>query len=737
MKKAVLSVVVSSLMFVGAGAAHADAPRSVFDPAVVKSTGNAWALPTAQGEAPFQVAQVTAPSPAATSTPAPADTASPPAGTNPFSAPATDEVTTGQEEARITAVTVEGNKSVPVNEILSQVNSKIGDPLSQRQVSRDVQAIYDLGYFTDVKVETEAEPGGVKIIYRVFENPVVKSIQISGNSIVPTATLMGMMQTREGQILNTKTLYADVSVINRYYDNQLGYLLEPTHITDLKLQPDGTLAMHVTEGMTVKGVVVEGSTVFPQSQIMPLVKEKPGDLFNQDVVKGDTARIAKLYEDNDYMLDTIRPGIDKETGIVHYHVLEATVERIRVEGNTKTHEDVVLRNIRTRPGEVLRKKKLQKDLERLNNLGFFESVKFEPEPGSAPGKVVLVAKVKEAKTGLATLGLGYSGGGVGALQAGITGSISFAEKNLGGRGQSASAQWQRGVNIDSLGLNYYDPAINARQDSFGFSVFSQTLNQLEQPVAGAALGTVNGFAFYDDHDVGASVTFGRLLTDDFRAFVTFKKESISITQDAFSQFTPIGLGSGDINSVALAGLYDTRDDIFNPHSGAYLNAGVVGAGGPLGGNFDYTKIQAEWRKYVPLKKNRTLAMRFWGGAIAGNAPVTEFFFLGGIDTLRGYQDNSLLGTSFILGNVEYRFPLAKLKILSGAVFAEAGNAYGGNALTGGVGFVNNNLNTNGLLMDAGFGLRLVYPTLGLGVIRLDYAVGQNGGRSSVGIGQSF
>ncbi|HEY3998321.1 MAG TPA: BamA/TamA family outer membrane protein, partial [Candidatus Xenobia bacterium] len=242
-----------------------------------------------------------------------------------------------------------------------------------------------------------------------------------------------------------------------------------------------------------------------------------------------------------------------------------------------------------------------------------------------------------------------------------------------------------------------------------------------------------GYALYDDRDVGASVTFGRLINEDLRLFLTLKKEHIEITEDPASQFVPVGLGTGDINSVALAGLYDTRDDIFNPHKGTYINLGVVGAGGPLGGNFKYTKVQGEFRKYIPMKKDRVIATRFWGGSINGTAPVTEFFFLGGIDTLRAYPDNSLLGTSFILANAEFRFPIAKLKLLSGAVFAEAGNAYNNGTLSNAQTFNNG----RGLLTDGGVGLRLVYPSLGLGVIRLDYAVGQNGGRSSVGIGQSF
>ncbi|HXE72147.1 MAG TPA: BamA/TamA family outer membrane protein, partial [Candidatus Nitrosotenuis sp.] len=219
--------------------------------------------------------------------------------------------------------------------------------------------------------------------------------------------------------------------------------------------------------------------------------------------------------------------------------------------------------------------------------------------------------------------------------------------------------------------------------------------------------------------------YGRTLSDDWRAFITLRRETIEIIEDEDSDFTPFGVGKGDLNSVSLASLFDTRDDVFNPHLGQYANGSFTVSGGLLGGSFDFTKLQAEYRHYLPLGARQTLATRIMGGILNGGAPLSEFFFVGGTDTLRAYRDNSFFGNRFVVANVEYRFPLFNIKFLNGAVFADGGGAWipGTTAAQ--------------LHGDAGVGLRIVFPSLGLGVIRVDYAHGDQGGRTTIGIGQSF
>ena len=639
-----------------------------------------------------------------------------------------DDNNSGLEEAdipKVVSIEVEGNKTVSSEEILQIISTRIGDPLLEPRIRRDMQAIYDSGYYTDVRLDTRYTSDGVRVMFRVLENPVVDEIVLEGNSVASSDKLRSLMQLETGKVLNTRILQNDLQSINKYYNEDLGYTISPSHITKLDFN-GGKLTLTLADGIVVKEVKVEGVTVFPHDQIASMITLKPGDLFNRNTLRTDTEKISALYDEKQYILDTIKPSVDVETGVVTVNVVEAVLQEIKLTwtgtsaSKHRTKDDTVLRNIRTKPGEVMRRDRIQKDLERLNNLGLFKKVEPEVEPGAAPGQAILVLNIEEQKTGLATVGVGYAGGGSGAVRPGITGAISYSERNLFGEGKQFSVNLQRGAQIGAYSISYYDPAINSAQDSIGVSAYYNSVDDLEQQVTGADYGT---YAYYDQEVYGATVTYGHPFSDDFRGFVTLRHETINLTMSGKSLYVPVGLGKGDLNAIGLSTLYDTRDDVFSPHKGSYANVAITFAG--FGGDYNYKKFVVEGRHYVPLTKRSTLALRGMYGTVGNGAPASEYFYAGGTDTLRGYQDNSMFGNKVVLLNAEYRFPIGNIKMLSGAVFVDAGNAW----ISG--------YKSSELYTDAGVGLRIVFPNLGLGVIRIDYAFGKDGSRSSIGIGQSF
>lgn len=693
--------------------------------------------PTVEGEQPGtapapgeETAPATEAAPGTETAPGPESTpgteASPGAEPSPGTEPSPGADPTRLEDRNpvsppIVNIEVEGNQTVPAQAILEVVSTRIGDPLLEPRLRRDLQAIFDLGYFTDVRFATPAAPGGIRLVFRVLENPVVQGIEFRGNQVVDSAKLMEQIDTKVGEVLNTRTIYSDIQAINAYYNDELGLLRNPTHVTDVAFE-DGRVVLTIVDGITVSEVEVTGVTVFSQEEVENLIRVKPGELFNRKTLEEDLTKVQQLYEDGEWVLDNVDTKIDPDTGKLTINVLEAVVEEVRVVGNSKTRTAVVLKNLRTKPGAVLNRRRFQRDLERLKNLGYFRSVEPEFERGSEKGKVILVLDVEEEKTGLATIGVGYAGGGSSGIRSGITGAVSYSDRNLFGQGKNVSVSWQRGAQISAIALSYFDPAINGNQDSIGVSIFRNEVDGLRQPIT-----TTDGqqvFAFYDDNRTGGSFTYGHPLSDDLRIFGTLRHETIEILQDSSSQFTPVGLGTGNLNSIGFSALYDTRDDIFNPHVGTFANGAINVAG--FGGDFNFTKTTLEGRYYLPLGENHTLAMRAWGGMVSGDAPITEFFYAGGPDTLRGYEQNQFFGTRFLVANMEYRFPIGNIKFLRGAVFADAGNAWSPG-----------DFNENKIYLDAGLGLRITFPALGLGVIRLDYAIGEDGGRTQIGIGQSF
>ena len=638
----------------------------------------------------------------------------------------TEGVDSDQEAPNIASIEIEGNETVPTADIMQLISTRVGEPLKDPRIRRDMQAIYDSGYYVDVRpyIKTTSD-GEVRVIFKVWENPVVNEIALEGNKIAETDKLRSLMQLETGKVLNTQVLRNDIQAINKYYNEELGYTISPSHVSKLALDENGRLAITLVDGIVISEIKVEGVTVFPQEQVDSLVTLKPGDLFNRNTLRQDTDKIIALYEDKGYVLDTVKPTVNAETGTVTIQVAEAVLKDIELvwndsKGKHRTKDETVLRNIRTKRGAVISRDRLEKDMKRLDSLGLFKKIEPETKPGGEPGQVILVLNIEEQKTGMATVGVGYAGGGSGAIRPGITGAISYSERNLFGTGRQISVNLQRGSQIGAYGISYLNPAINENQDSFGISVYYNNVDEVEQQVSGAEAGV---YSYYDQEVYGVTATYGHPFSDDFTGYVTLRHDTINMTMSKKSEYVPVGIGKGDLNAIGLAAIYDTRrgEDILDPHEGTYGNIAFTFAG--LGGDYDYSKLVVEARHYVPITKRTTLALRGLYGTVGNGAPASEYFYAGGSDTLRGYDDNSMFGNKIVLFNAEYRFPI--FSMVNGAVFFDAGNAW----ISG--------YNSDEIRTDAGIGLRIKFPNLGLGIIRIDQAFGKDGSRTSIGIGQSF
>src|SRR5580658_2590444 len=165
----------------------------------------------------------------------------------------------------VVSVSVSGNVHVPTDRIMAVIKTKVGQPFDEQTVRADLAAINDLGYFADqVPPLIRQRPDGISITYRVIENPVIQRIVFTGNEHVPSDTLLALMDTAPGQVLNTNTFHQDVLKINSYYD-KVGYGGQvPTHVRDLNIDPQtGVLHIDIREGLTIRKVVVRGDTVLP------------------------------------------------------------------------------------------------------------------------------------------------------------------------------------------------------------------------------------------------------------------------------------------------------------------------------------------------------------------------------------------------------------------------------------------------------------------------------------------
>ncbi|MDQ2859095.1 MAG: BamA/TamA family outer membrane protein [Candidatus Eremiobacteraeota bacterium] len=402
----------------------------------------------------------------------------------------------------VVSVDVSGNAHVPTDRILSVVRTRPGQPFDERVVRSDLQAIFDLGYFTDqVPPLIRQRPQGIAITYRVIENPVLSRITFSGNSHVPSDTLLALMDTAVGQVLNTNTFHQDVLKINSYYD-KIGYGGQvPTHVSGINIGKDGTLDVSLREGLTVRNIVFAGNPLLAPKLLTPVLSLKTGQPYSEDSRDKDYEALKKLYEKYDLQLGDFEAGIDpttvdlaKGTADVKYSIYVAVVGAVQITGNTKTKDLVIRRQLRLRPGMIITQSLLRRDYERLNNLGFFEKVDLNPKPGPDPKKpyaVTLDWSVKEQRTGTAQIGAGYSGGPTGQ---GLTGTLSYSENNINGTGNGASVRLERGSRISDGELTYSMPYLGntkkSEKYSLGASLFTSSQTNYYQVYQASSASSV-------------------------------------------------------------------------------------------------------------------------------------------------------------------------------------------------------------------------------------------------------
>lgn len=349
----------------------------------------------------------------------------------------------------VVSVSVSGNAHVPTNTILSVVQTKPGMPFNEETVRGDLQRIFDLGYFADqVPPLIRQRPNGISITFRVVENPVLRGIVFHGNQHVSSDTLLALMDTAVGQVLNTNTFHNDVIKINSYYD-KIGYGGQlPSHVIGINIQPSsGELDIDIREGLVVRNINIVGDPVLPIPTIKNALALKEGQPYSEAVRDADVENVKKLYESDGLSLGNFEASIDtasidltKGTADVTYNISAARVGAVLITGNMVTKDQVIRRQLRLRPGMLITQTGLRHDYDRINNLGFFEKVDLNTKPGPDPSKpadITLDWSVKEQRTGQAGLGVGYSGGVTGA---GLTGYVSYSQSNLNGSGNGASVK---------------------------------------------------------------------------------------------------------------------------------------------------------------------------------------------------------------------------------------------------------------------------------------------------------
>lgn len=535
------------------------------------------------------------------------------------------------------------------------------------------------------------------------EQLILVDVRIVGNEQVPLETIRAAMtNTRLGEALDPDAINADL--MNIY---SLGYFYDvvPSLEEVAGTRTGVRLVIQVYELPVVQTLSITSEGV-PADVIRSWMTTGEGRILNLREFEQDmlTVQERAVAEYDVYVRPTL-VDLDEETATVTVEFKAARVGEIVIEGHEKTKEHVIAREITFQPGDILNRAQVRRTLQRLNLLGYFQAVDAEFFETSDPDALGVRIRVEERKTGMASFGAGYS------TEAGFIGYVEVADDNFLGNGQQANLRWEFGKARSMYELGFYEPYFLGTTTSIGFNLYNRT----QERVVSSTSGSVN----VRNHEAGGDLTVGRPLGEFTRGFVSYKLENWDETVGG----TPTRQGS--TSSLALSVRTDTTNHLFSPTEGFRSQLSVEKAGGFLGGTVDFTKYQAQYSTYIKVgsRDGQALALRGMYGQVLGeDLPLREKFLIGGSDTLRGYDYGELSGDRMVVLNAEFRFPI--VDAVQGVVFADAGNAFD----------AGEPVSLGDLKVGYGVGVRLDTP---LGVLRIDYAFREDGGRTYFSFGPTF
>lgn len=192
---------------------------------------------------------------------------------------------------------LEGHGWIPPLNLLSLVTCRVGEPLVEEELRASLQAIFDTGWFTDVRFATPACPGGIKLIFRVLLNPTIQELILEGCEELEASEIQQVLLSKAGQTLNTRLLKADIHVINQMY-NGVG-LFRPSHLESLDFdKEDKILKLFIAEGIKITKLDFLGNTVIDEDELREccgLINE--GDFFNTLLLNKELRKLKILYRE--------------------------------------------------------------------------------------------------------------------------------------------------------------------------------------------------------------------------------------------------------------------------------------------------------------------------------------------------------------------------------------------------------------------------------------------------------
>ena len=611
-----------------------------------------------------------------------------------------------EENPLINQVNFEGNKEIADDALAKEVEVRERMIFTKARVRSDTQrvlALYQKSGYYNVRVAPKLirlPENRVNLVFEVTEGSetTIKTISFTGNEAFSDGQLRDVIGTAEHSWWNffqkndtydPDRLEYDKELLRRHYLRH-GYADFNIISADAQLSPDGDyfeIAFSVEEGprYTIADVAVNiGDTNLDPEKLKEVIKTGVGDDYNATKVDKTVENLALEASRQGFVFAKVEPKVDRNVGQgslnISYNIEEgrrAYVEQIIIEGNTRTLDEVIRRELMIYEGDAFNRTLIERARRRLTALDFFDKIDFQEEEGSAPDKINLVVVVQEKSTGKISFSVGYSS------YEQVVGSVELSERNFMGRGQFVKLNTTLSFKRQQVDFSFTEPyfmgmPISAGVDLFATKSDNSNTSSYESTNIGGALRT--GFKLDEYSTLGFKYTLAYRDVD-------------GIDEDQASPAIIAQEGSSIKSSVGATYTWDDLDNPTRPTLGfrGQVESEIAG----LGGDTYYGRLEAHGWYFFPLYEE-SIVLKLEGNAghieafNGKDVPLQDRFFKGA-DSFRGFaqagvgprqigndgETDAIGAQSYAIATAELNFPvgLPEQWGIEGAAFTDFGTVF--------------------------------------------------------------
>lgn len=616
------------------------------------------------------------------------------------------------EKPVVSRIIFSGNNKIRNGELKDVVSLKVDEIFVNTKMLVDERAIRDKylekGYL-DVKVSssTSEDEDGIVVTFKIEEgfNTIVTDIAFSGNRVMTSKTLASRLKLKKKGLFKKgafeeSQLELDKQQIVKYYKDA-GYInasvvdvIRESSRNENQKRNELSLTFVIQEGAQYSfgGISFTGNTIFPDEKLDSFIKLKQGDVFNFTKFNESLMGITDLYYENGYTSNQFDPIMNQDSEARVVTVIlsirensRSHIEHILVRGNTKTKDEVILREIPVEPGDVFSKAKLTNGLRNLYNLQYFSGVIPDVVPGSEENLVDVVISVEEQSTTSIEFGLTFSG-------VSDPDDLPFAlflkwqDSNIKGTGKSISASTTLSTDEQSVSVGFGENWLFGKPISFSESltVSHANLNALRNVVLpDGSVDDDSYYLSYEQWNISLNTSLGHRWTPNFAIISLSGGLTNRLLNNIYDEdlYSPLDTSISEYanewglkNAVWLAVSFDGRDMNWDPSRGWFLSQRVSWYGlTPFEDEF-YLQTATKSEIYFTLWNLPVTDNWSWKMVLAGYSGLTmqipgpdsfvgrtSQLYIDGMFTARGWTDiyNSVRGRALWSSYLELRMPVVR------------------------------------------------------------------------------